>query len=59
MTDENLRSQLQVGELGERASSAASALLGKATLATAPDLRHIAGREAPFGSGGSRRASRS
>jgi len=42
MTDENLRSQLQVGELGERASSAASALLGKATLATAPDLGHIA-----------------
>ena len=42
MTDENLRSQFQVGELGERASSAASALLGKATLATAPDLRHIA-----------------
>ena len=42
MTDKNLRSQLQVGELGERASSAASALLGKATLATAPDLRHIA-----------------
>jgi hypothetical protein len=42
MNDENLRSQLQVGELGERASSAASALLGKATLATAPDLRHIA-----------------
>jgi membrane-bound ClpP family serine protease len=42
MTDENLRSQFQVGELGERASSAASALLGKATLATAPDLRHVA-----------------
>ena len=42
MTDKNLRSQLQVGELGERASSAASALLGKATLATAPDLRHVA-----------------
>jgi membrane-bound ClpP family serine protease len=42
MTDENLRFQFQVGELGDRASSAASALLGKATLATAPDLRHIA-----------------
>jgi membrane-bound ClpP family serine protease len=42
MTDENLRSQFQLGELGERASSAASALLGKATLAKAPDLRHIA-----------------
>jgi len=42
MTDENLRSQLHVGELAERASSAASALVGKATRATVPDLRHIA-----------------
>jgi membrane-bound ClpP family serine protease len=42
MTDENLQSQLHVGGPGERASSAALALLGKATLARAPDPRHIA-----------------
>lgn len=42
MTDEHQRSHLHVGEFSARASSAASALLDKATGATAPDLRHIA-----------------
>ena len=42
MSEEHLRSHLQLGELGGRASSAASALLQKTTGAQAPDLRHIA-----------------
>jgi membrane-bound ClpP family serine protease len=42
MTEEHLRSHLQLGELNERASSAASALLQKANTANAPDLHHIA-----------------
>jgi membrane-bound ClpP family serine protease len=42
MSDEHLRSHLQLSELNERASSAASALLQKTTGAQAPDLRHLA-----------------
>ena len=42
MSDEHLRAHLHLGELNERASSAASALLQKTTGAQAPDLRHIA-----------------
>ncbi len=42
MSDEHLRAHLHLGELNERASSAASALLQKTTGAEAPDLRHIA-----------------
>jgi len=42
MTQEHLRSHLQLGELNQRASSAASALLQKANTANAPDLRHLA-----------------
>ncbi len=42
MSEEHLRSHLQLGELGGRASSAASALLQKTTGAQAPDVRHIA-----------------
>jgi membrane-bound ClpP family serine protease len=42
MSDEHLRSHPQLGQLNERASSAASALLQKTTGAQAPDLRHIA-----------------
>jgi membrane-bound ClpP family serine protease len=41
MSEEHLQSHLQLGELNERASSAASALLLKTTGAQAPDLRHI------------------
>ena len=42
MSEEHLRSHLQLGELNQRASSAASALLQKTTGAQTPDLRHIA-----------------
>jgi membrane-bound ClpP family serine protease len=42
MSDEHLSSHLQLGELNQRASAAASALLQKTTEAQAPDLRHIA-----------------
>jgi membrane-bound ClpP family serine protease len=42
MTEDQLRSHLQLGELNQRASSAASALLQKANTANAPDLRHHA-----------------
>ena len=42
MSEEHLRAHLHLGELNERASSAASALLQKTTGAQAPDLRHIA-----------------
>ena len=39
---EDVRAHLQLGELNQRASAAASALLEKTTGAQAPDLRHIA-----------------
>jgi membrane-bound ClpP family serine protease len=42
MTQEHLRSHLQLGELNQRASSAAAALLQKANTANAPDLRYLA-----------------
>ena len=42
MTEEHLRSHLQLGELNQRASAATSALLQKANTADAPDLRHLA-----------------
>ncbi len=42
MSEEHLRSHLQLGELNERASAAASALLQKTTGAQAPELRHLA-----------------
>ena len=42
MTEDHSRSHLQLGELNQRASSAASALLQKANTANAPDLRHLA-----------------
>ena len=42
MSEEHLRDHLQLGELNERASAAAFALLQKTTGAQAPDLRHIA-----------------
>src|SRR5579871_4398829 len=42
MSEEHLRSHLQLGGLNERASSAASALLQKTTGAQTPDLRHVA-----------------
>jgi hypothetical protein len=42
MSDEHLRSHLQLSELNERVSSPASALLQKTTGAQAPDLRHLA-----------------
>jgi membrane-bound ClpP family serine protease len=42
MSEQNLRSHLQLGELNERASAAASALLQKTTGAQAPELRHLA-----------------
>jgi len=42
MSEEHLRSHLQLGELNKRASAAASALLHETTKAQAPDLRHIA-----------------
>jgi membrane-bound ClpP family serine protease len=42
MSEERLRSHLQLGELNERASAAASALLQKTTGAQAPELRHLA-----------------
>jgi membrane-bound ClpP family serine protease len=42
MSEEHLRAHLQLGELNQRASAAASALLQKTTGAQAPDLRHIA-----------------
>jgi membrane-bound ClpP family serine protease len=42
MSEEHLRSHLQLGELNERASAAASALLQKTTGAQAPELGHLA-----------------
>jgi membrane-bound ClpP family serine protease len=42
MNEQHLRSHLQLGELNQRASAAASALLQKTTEAKAPDLHHIA-----------------
>ena len=42
MSDEHLRSHLRLGELNDRATSAASALLQKTTGPQAPDLRHMA-----------------
>jgi membrane-bound ClpP family serine protease len=42
MTEDHLRSHLQLGELNQRATAAASALLQKANTANAPDLRHLA-----------------
>jgi membrane-bound ClpP family serine protease len=42
MSEQHLRSHLQLGELNERASAAASALLQKTTGAQAPELRHLA-----------------
>ncbi len=42
MTEDHLRSHLQLGELNQRASAATSALLQKANTADAPDLRHLA-----------------
>jgi membrane-bound ClpP family serine protease len=42
MSEEHLRSHLQLGELNQRASSVASALLQKTTGPQPPDVRHLA-----------------
>ena len=42
MSEEHLRTHLQLGELNQRASSGASALLHKTTGPQPPDLRHFA-----------------
>ncbi len=41
MSEDHLGAHLQLGELNERATAAASALLQKTTKAQAPNLRHI------------------